>query len=347
MHRRNQKTPALTAGKYKFTHIPSINSSECMFNCSLVVKDSSSNYTFVFDSSNPLNRVYLSVRETPSLTTIKNSITVCEYDISNNTLNKIYPVVKHGRAGNYEDARFFFYKNQLGISYTYNMSIAASLLNDEFSISQHNILPIIDYFPPIEKNWTFFEKHGELYTIRNYCPLEVYKVNMDAEHCLTPHSKWEWKYGTVQLRGGSPPVLWNNKFFMALHSAHEYQTYMFVIDAETFQPLQISSTALLKDLKTRYQFACGLLYDTHTSEWIISMGIDDVSCGLARFSEKQLLLTDIKPVTENKSFAKYVMKKSIQYDKPPPTDMEILIEEIKHIREELSRIRVLSSMPNQ
>ncbi len=310
-----------------------------MFNCSLIVKDASENYGFVFDSLNPTNRIFLSVRETPSPTSAINKITICEYDLSNNSIEKIYPVATHGLPGNYEDARFFYYKNRLGISYTYKMSITASFLGDDFTITHKDIIPIKHKFSSVEKNWTFVERGNEFFALRNYCPIEVYKVNMKSGGEITPYVKWDWTYSSARLRGGSPPVFLDNKYYMVLHSAVTYQMYMLVVDANTFKPLQISGDSLIRDIKTKFQFPCGLLYDTATSEWIVSLGIDDAKCGIVRFKKDNLLLHNIASVTEDTLFKKYVLRNGIIKDIGESTGADSLLREIGLLREEMTLLR--------
>jgi hypothetical protein len=304
-----------------------------MYNCSLVVYNKTTDkYSFNYTGEQS-EKVLLMVRESPKIVT-SNSIWILDYDMSKNNVNMATQLTRDTPCATFEDARFFIMNNELSISYTHDLTINISELNRSLGFKSKNIAFFLkEYFPPPEKNWVFTEQDNKLRAIRFYCPMAVYTIDMENKK-IVPHCQWNWSH-PAKLRGGTPPVYHNGKYYMVLHTANTYLMYMFVVDAATFKPLYISSKPLITDIKTKFQFPCGLLHNATKQQWHISLGIDDKECAIATFLEKNLNLEPIRNVEYDMFFNKMIYctkTKHISQDDSIQYELEELKKEVKLLR---------------
>ena len=273
-----------------------LNDSLRVFNCSIVVKKANGDFSYTLQDIG--NNVLFMFRQTPFEEPVRNTICLTNLSWLNFTISSpVINLIKDAERGNKEDARFFILKGQLGISYTERGSMGLSW------IVKNTLQPIeMDFSQfPDEKNWVFFEKDAELYAMRYYKPLEIYKIDIENNE-ISKVFTWTWDFPTeYSLRGGSPPVLYNNKYYVFLHSAKSYKTFVLVLDSETFAPLEFSKDPILDTIPSTIQFICGAVCDTINNRWILSLGLDDAHCCVAKikFEDLQSKLVRITQIEEH------------------------------------------------
>ena len=278
--------------KYKFIHI--INKSRIygaahhtvrMFNCAVIVKHKDGGHSFVLKEDT--DTIIFIYRQTP-LEGTYNSIYMC--DLNKDTMDIIKPItglITSAKHGCYEDARFFMYKDTMGLSYTFNYTMGISLL-------QEDKLKLVDLpfnkISPIEKNWTFFEHDGLFLGIRFYKPLVIYTIDLSGS-TIIPHKKWVWDIPGLSssIRGGAPPVLVGDRYYIFTHSAVTYHTFLLTIHKDTLKPLEFTPSPLFKDINSKFQFICGAIFDANNYRWILTMGIDDIYCGIVTIFHTDIL----------------------------------------------------------
>lgn len=230
----------------------------------------------------------------------------------------------------YEDARLFMFHGEPHISYTemrgyrpgidYTCVIKYARLSLDHAGKWH----VEEEFHPQfgrnmgfakEKNWVFFERDDRLFSI--YCTQpEHVVVEVEGHEVLrtkfsTPEPIWHW--GTI--RGGTPPLWIGDRWMVVFHSslANEvpphfvrYYAGAYTFEADPpFRILQISQMPLLQgseedghQVDPRYVegwkpyvvFPCGLVPDG--DKFLISLGINDWQCAVARVAMHQFQLGD-------------------------------------------------------
>lgn len=167
--------------------------------------------------------------------------------------------------------------------------IKMSVFDKDFNILEKNIqLKNINNTKKWEKNWTFYEnKKGDLYCIYSINPFIVYHVNTSTWECTKLH-EYNWFDNKHEYRGNTPAVEVDNKLYMIIHhkdSKSIYNNYIFVLNKDTFKPIQISRVRILPDQNKWNQlvFPISMLYNKKTNNFLISMGIDDVYTGLVEY----------------------------------------------------------------
>ena len=266
-----------------------------VFNCAILVKKANGDFTYTLNDIG--DNILFMFRQTPMVEPILNSISFTNVSWLNFTISSpVSCLMKDAARGDKEDARFFIFKNQLGISYSEKGSMGLSW------VVKNTLQPIdLDFSNfPNEKNWVFFEKDAELYAMRFYNPLEIYKVDLENKE-FTKVFSWGWEYPIEhQLRGGSPPVLYNNKYYVFLHSAVTYKSYVLVLDPDSFSPLEFSESPLLENIPSTKQFICGAVCDKINNRWLLSLGLDDTYCCVAKikFEDLQAKLVRVKGVEQ-------------------------------------------------
>ena len=265
-----------------------------MFNCAIVAKDLSGNPSFVIkDCSDTLLFIY---RVTP-LNVIINSIYLTKMDIDTYDVDlPVTPVIRNQKKGDKEDARFFIYRGRLGLSYTNKYTMGIAFLTDDNSLEEIP-LPFAEV-SSIEKNWTFFEHNGELLAIRFYRPFIIYKIDIQGR-TIEPYKRWEWEIPKLKhsVRGGAPPVLLGDRYYIFTHTSETYQTQLLTIHAETLMPLEFTPVPLLEAIYSKFQFICGAVFDERKYEWVLSMGLDDLYCAVVTISHTQVLRA-LVPITD-------------------------------------------------
>jgi len=238
------------------------------FNPSIIVS-AIGKFSYYIENDN--DKIIIIYRECPLI--YNNNSTLIGY-LENMTPNNVKYLFKNDNLGYNEDARFFIFKNELYISNTYNNNMRIYKLNMVLTKAE-SLLISFDNFPK-EKNWTFFEKYEELYAIRFYEPLSIYKVDM-YKNIVYEYTNFNWSSGNeyITMRGGSSPVILDNMIYIFLHSKYTYEIYVLVLDYITLKPIMFTYKPVFTSLNTRIKFICGTIYDKLENKWICSIGIDD------------------------------------------------------------------------
>jgi predicted GH43/DUF377 family glycosyl hydrolase len=155
-----------------------------------------------------------------------------------------------------------------------------------------------------EKNWQFFEHKGSLnfvYQIKNHLVAEadLENSNVSAEYIVKKPTVWSWG----ELRGGTPPVLIDRKYWSFFHSSMPYNKQgkklyhmgVYVFDAKPpFKPRLISSEPILsgnpKAKKVLWKnvavFPCGAIFNG--TDWVVSYGYNDYCIKVAKINHQWL-----------------------------------------------------------
>jgi hypothetical protein len=210
---------------------------------------------------------------------------MCEIDIKTGVmLQNPYEVC---RKFSIEDARLFYFDGELYVSvskpeypaYWFKQYVIRLRDNKEFRPNLNNV-------NKQEKNWQYFQKNDKLYMIYSIMPFVVYEVNketFDVKNKLMDH---EWKHSdSVMLRCSAPPVLIHGQYYMVVHSV-DYKTY--IIKFNTSFQLLGCSDALCEDVVCRYDiyFVCGFIYNAITSQFILSVGLNNKRIALISYTKE-------------------------------------------------------------
>lgn len=235
-----------------------------------------------------------------------------------------------GSTGNehHEDCRLFMFKGEPHISYTEMRGYRPGI--DYTCVVKYARLSLDpkgrwrveeEYHPQYgmnagfakEKNWVFFEHENRLMCIYstqpNHTVLEVDGHKIVGEKHITPGPVWHWG----SMRGGTPPIWIGDRWLAVFHSslatevAPHYVRYYagaYTFEAKPpFKILEISETPLMNgseedghQVDPRYVdgwkpyvvFPCGLVPDE--DKFLVSMGVNDWQCAVARVSMAQLRL---------------------------------------------------------
>jgi predicted GH43/DUF377 family glycosyl hydrolase len=173
-----------------------------------------------------------------------------------------------------------------------------------------------------EKNWGFFEYHEELYMIYSLYPLVIYNsngsvvrrchwahpydiqqklvhnpritMNMDVRVLKSFKSANElFKYQEYEfdIRGGAPPILYDNKYYMFAHSREMphalYKMIVIVLD----QDLKMYGFTYPFDNEPseRIVYPMGVVMVEDEQTWYISCGVNDVDQVLLKLPHEFLL----------------------------------------------------------
>jgi hypothetical protein len=265
-----------------------------MFNCAAICRSVDGSWSFHLKDDT--DTVYFIYRQTPVSADI-NSIYLTTLDIDNAKLLTLpaKALVTNAERGDKEDARFFLHNGLVGLSYTDKFTMGLSWLDRDMNLDV--IKMPFGEISKLEKNWTFFDHKDRFLGIRFYRPLVFYDIDIDAKS-IVPYKKWEWDMSDLfnEVRGGAPPVLVGDRYYIFTHTAKSYLTQVLTIDAETLEPLEFTPEVLFPMLDTKFQFICGALFDERRYEWVLSLGIDDLYCGIIKLSHTLLLkkLKDIR-----------------------------------------------------
>lgn len=228
----------------------------------------------------------------------------------------------------HEDCRLFMFGGEPHISYTEmrgyrpGVDYTCVMKYARLSLDKRGRWHVEQEFQPVyglnngfakEKNWVFFEHAGKLMCIYSTQPthvvLEVNGSEVRRETHVTCGPVWHW--GTI--RGGTPPVLIGDKWLSVFHSrvdteiAPHYVRYYagaytfenkppFTVTQVSEMPLMSGSEEDGHQVDPRYVegwkpyvvFPCGLVPDA--DRWLISLGINDWQCAVARVSMEQFRL---------------------------------------------------------
>lgn len=214
-----------------------------------------------------------------------------------------------GFADNYhvEDPRLFVFNNGLYISYTDGYQMAQAKINPEtFEVSENFYIQKPNP-ARTEKNWTFFEYDGRIYSVYNTSPHVIFEMD-DNSWTEKYRTKFDhnWKWG--EIRGGTSPLRIGDKFISFFHSAlditrngskgKQYFAGAYMFEAEPpFNVVAISKEPLLAGEfiseaiprlwnKIFVVFPNGAV--RKDDKYIVSFGYNDYQCRLAEISDELL-----------------------------------------------------------
>jgi hypothetical protein len=196
--------------------------------------------------------------------------------------------------GRHEDPRLFTWQGRLWMSSTVVRpktagKVAINLISEK-GTGRPYILDLNDKKGRRhEKNWALLPHNGTLTLIYEIQPLKVYAADLLSQETklVMEHNWWNGK-GPI-LRGGAPPVLVGNTYYMFVHSkAPGYEVYVVVLDAATLRVVAWTPEPVIKKGQDRILFPCGALYTPATERFAIAMGINDLFIGIVQVSKRHV-----------------------------------------------------------
>lgn len=164
----------------------------------------------------------------------------------------------------------------------------------------------------LEKNWTFFERGGDLYFIYQSSPKQIivrWSGKLEGEHITNGP---RWPYG--EIKGGTAPIPYEGKLLRFWHSTLENEIDMprrcYYIGACLMKPeppfdtVQVSRKPILYGSladgltaedrqkcihwKPKVVFVSGAV--ERKDHWLLSLGVNDSACALAKIKPQDLQL---------------------------------------------------------
>lgn len=157
----------------------------------------------------------------------------------------------------------------------------------------------------VEKNWGFFSRENRLYfvyTIQPHVVVEMeYGAKQPAQEFKFDFCAPHWTWG--ELRGGSPPFLYEGQYYSFFHSSYRYEgqvKLVYAMGVYAFEPeppfrvTAVSKEPLLtgdihftqeKD-RTPCVFPVGVI--KKPGQWLVSLGYHDCLCKIARFRDQEI-----------------------------------------------------------
>lgn len=216
----------------------------------------------------------------------------------------------HPEDEQYEDPRFFWYNGSPWINYiswkkySHGAAINICKLKEDLSVEQEVVTKwggnwSLNIF---QKNWVFFENEGKLNFIYHSRPHEVVELAPNGTSNLIAREEGVvWDYGLV--RGGTSPILYEDRYYSFFHSRimTPYGRFRYYMGAYAFKstppfnPVSVTKQPLLaaseEDLNIGtlplVVFPCGAI--KKQNEWVISLGVNDVSTAIVQVSHEKLL----------------------------------------------------------
>lgn len=203
-----------------------------------------------------------------------------------------------------EDARLFYHKNALHISfigvmgrqrYTHTNQLFARL-GDDFEV-QDIFHPVIAKRQKFEKNHQYFDYQNQLYAVYTIAPHVVLKIDSNtATRAYETPCKIPWSGG--HLRGGASPVLIGDEYWCFFHGKHQhpltYNIGVYCFSAKPpFQITRMTPDPILEaDPATNPGNYCPVVFPCGAvkvgDEWVVSCGVHDRFTELHRFSHSDI-----------------------------------------------------------
>ncbi len=258
----------------------------------------------------------------------RSKIHICELDWNNyvpksagHVLRLEHALSTHG----HEDPRIFVWKGELHVSYS-GLRLKRRSMRSRDMIAQVSILvarlddslKVVDiWLPefadvrPVEKNWIFFEHEGELFSIYSIAPHSIlHHVNKKAYLHSQTTTNHEWIGG--HLRGGTQPLLINNKKWSFFHGALDLpnKTRIYSMGTYEFEPMPPFAVTRMSNapmflanpdecppkFRNSVVFPCGMV--RKNDMLVVSSGIHDKWCEITewRIDDVDRVMTTL-PVT--------------------------------------------------
>ena len=155
-----------------------------------------------------------------------------------------------------------------------------------------------------EKNWEFFDFHGQMYCVYSITPHVVLRVGADGVCHLAGSSESEihWKWG--EMRGGTPPILVGDRYYSFFHSSFQdgallrYVMGCYSFEANPpFKVLSVSREPLLwpgiDDRPSTCHPQLAVVYPCGSwlsgNNWLVSYGYHDSFCRIIGLDHDRIL----------------------------------------------------------
>jgi len=149
-----------------------------------------------------------------------------------------------------------------------------------------------------EKNWVPFIIKDHLCMVYSHHPSFVVLIWKDSIwQVLRSFNSTTifqgWKYGSIAISGGCPPIWKDNKFYSFFHSSYRFDGYKrYAVGCctfdEKFNILQVTQDPIMigPTHGIACVFPCGVIYKN--GKWILSYGYQDEECRIAVINEKEI-----------------------------------------------------------
>lgn len=230
---------------------------------------------------------------------------------------------------NFEDPRVVQFGDHIGLSCC-TFVPTKSYAHQALFLLDHN-LNSVGRFDPLfgknyaqagineghEKNWLWFVHAGAPHLVYSANPHVVVGMNGRLEQQKV-HKTYEfnplWKFGEV--RGGSNPILVDGLYWTFFHSSlpwvggkrRYYMGAYAFLPEPPFRIVRMSTMPLLSGTNKQdwwpglpaVVFPCGSYFDSNTLNFVVSYGINDVSCGYIKipFTDLMDLTREIKKTVD-------------------------------------------------
>lgn len=196
-----------------------------------------------------------------------------------------------------EDPRLFVYNDELYLSYTDGYQMGQAKINPVTLEAEESFY--IEKPDPTrtEKNWTFFESDGKLYSVYNIAPHIIFEMEGKnwTEVARTNYVN-SWRWGTI--RGGTSPQRDGDYFISFFHSAvdsrnqnkgsRQYFMGAYLFESTfPFKPVAITKEPLLagEDMNPHIPRLSNRIYVVFPNGkfrtengWMVSLGYNDYDC---------------------------------------------------------------------
>lgn len=124
----------------------------------------------------------------------------------------------HAKNFHVEDPRLFTYKDELYLSYTDGYQMGQAKIDPQTLQATESFYIDLPRVGRTEKNWTFFEHDGNLYSVYDIASHTIFKMNgPHYEKVYSTPFEHSWQWG--ELRGGTSPMLIGDRYLSFFHSA--------------------------------------------------------------------------------------------------------------------------------
>lgn len=252
------------------------------FNASLIVKKANGIFSNIINNND--DKVYMIFNNLLFTRKFACQVDYNTYDIQNCQWLRFH-IYLH-------DGRMFNVNGKLYISFT---KLDDNLVHKQ---SIYDVEKNIVYLPSFnynsgkfrkEKNWQYFQQDKRLYMIYTITPFMVYEVDISNFEVIR-NVKNEILNDKDKFRCSSPPIFVKDRYYMVIHSKN-YRMFIMTFDKK-FNVIDISSTPLCDTdngiCKYSIYFPCGMIYENKSDTFLISMGINDMTIGLMKYSKKEI-----------------------------------------------------------
>lgn len=218
-----------------------------------------------------------------------------------------------------EDPRLFVYRDRLHCSFIGvlgdpgngkpgNTHQLYARLTDDLPVEEIFYPYYPQRHPTWEKNWTFFDHDGQLYTIYSTQPHVVLRVNDDMTTEIAGNEPFTLPWHGGLIRGGASPVRVGDEYWCWVHGKANrghptptgratttvYSLGLYTFDAAPpFAPRRIIEQPLVwGDERTRGSCWCAVVFPCGATRdgdrWLVSAGIHDTTISVFEFSHRHL-----------------------------------------------------------